>query len=125
VRPRLPGRTAICVTYAIARHPLASETGLGHLGAGDEGARPRSRSVGALEAQARAVGLDVRPLVFGGDRPGAILGLARLLQDAEPDVVHTHDPHATGAVATMMVSGRRPRLVAGAYRCPCAAPPPW
>lgn len=70
---------------------------------------------GGLEARARAAGLDVRSLVFGGDlHPGAIWGLRRVFRDTRPDVVHVHDPHATGAgaLALQMLAGRRPRLVA-------------
>jgi glycosyltransferase involved in cell wall biosynthesis len=70
---------------------------------------------GGLEARARAAGLDVRPLVFGGDlHPGAIWRLRNVLRDARPDVVHVHDPHATGAgaLALRMLGGRRPPLVA-------------
>jgi glycosyltransferase involved in cell wall biosynthesis len=73
------------------------------------------RAGGGLEAHARAAGLDVRPLVFGGDlHPGAIWGLRRVLRETRPDVVHVHDPHATGAgaLALRMLEGRRPRLVA-------------
>ena len=71
------------------------------------------QSGGRLEARARAAGLAVRPLAFGGDlAPAAFLGLARLLQTAAPHVVHAHDPHATGAslLATRLCRG--PRLVA-------------
>jgi glycosyltransferase involved in cell wall biosynthesis len=68
---------------------------------------------GGLEARARAAGLAVRPLVFGGDlAPGAILGLARVLRKEAPHIVHAHDPHATsaGLLAARLVGG--PRLVA-------------
>jgi glycosyltransferase involved in cell wall biosynthesis len=70
---------------------------------------------GALEGRARATGIPVRPLAFGGDlRPGAILGLLRVLRDTRPEVVHVHDPHATaaGLLAVRLVNGRRPWLVA-------------
>jgi glycosyltransferase involved in cell wall biosynthesis len=70
---------------------------------------------GELEARARAAGVEVRPLAFGGDlRPRAILGLLEVLRETRPDVVHMHDPHATaaGVVAARLVSGVRPRLVA-------------
>jgi len=63
---------------------------------------------GRLEARARAAGLAVRPLAFGGDlAPAAILGLVRLLRTDAPQVVHAHDPHATGAglVATRLRRG--------------------
>jgi hypothetical protein len=53
---------------------------------------------GRLEARARAAGLAVRPIAFGGDlAPRAILGLARVLGAESPHVVHAHDPHATAA----------------------------
>ncbi len=71
------------------------------------------RAGGRLAARAGAAGLAVRPLVFGGDLSlGAILGLARVLRNEAPDVVHAHDPHATGAalLATRLCGG--PRLVA-------------
>jgi glycosyltransferase involved in cell wall biosynthesis len=55
----------------------------------------------------------VRPLVFGGDlAPGAILGLARVLRAEAPDIVHAHDPHATGAGLLAVRLSRGPRLVA-------------
>jgi L-malate glycosyltransferase len=65
---------------------------------------------GRLEARAREAGLRVHPLSFGGDLfPRAILGLARVLRDESPDVVHAHDPHATGAgvFAVRLRSGAR------------------
>jgi glycosyltransferase involved in cell wall biosynthesis len=68
---------------------------------------------GRLEARARAAGLAVRPLAFGGDlAPAAILGLARLLRTDAPHVVHAHDPHATsaGLLAARLCPG--PRVVA-------------
>jgi glycosyltransferase involved in cell wall biosynthesis len=65
---------------------------------------------GRLEARARGCGLAVRPIVFGGDlAPGAILGLTRLLRAEAPDIVHTHDPHATsaGLLAARLSPGAR------------------
>jgi glycosyltransferase involved in cell wall biosynthesis len=71
------------------------------------------RAGGSLEARARAAGLAVRPLVFGGDlAPRAILGLARVLRDEAPDLVHAHDPHATAAGLFAVRLRRRARLVA-------------
>jgi hypothetical protein len=68
---------------------------------------------GRLEARARAAGLAVRPLTFGGDlAPAAILGLARLLRAEAPHVVHAHDPHATSAGLLAARLCRGPRLVA-------------
>ncbi|HXK09785.1 MAG TPA: glycosyltransferase [Vicinamibacteria bacterium] len=68
---------------------------------------------GRLEARARAAGLAVRPLAFGGDlAPGAILGLARLLRAESPHVVHAHDPHAIGAGLLASRLSRGPRVVA-------------
>jgi glycosyltransferase involved in cell wall biosynthesis len=43
---------------------------------------------------------------------GAILGLARVLRDEKPDVVHAHDPHATAAAVLAARLGGRPRVVA-------------
>jgi glycosyltransferase involved in cell wall biosynthesis len=68
---------------------------------------------GRLEARARAAGLAVRPIAFGGDlAPGPILRLARVLRTEDPHVVHAHDPHATaaGLLAARLSPG--PRLVA-------------
>ncbi len=68
---------------------------------------------GRLEARARAAGLAVRPIVFGGDlAPRAILGLARVLRAKSPHVVHAHDPHATAASLVAALLCRGPRLVA-------------
>ena len=67
---------------------------------------------GRLEARARAAGLAVRPIVFGGDlAPRAILGLARVLRAKSPHVVHAHDPHATAASLVAARLCRGPRLV--------------
>lgn len=71
------------------------------------------RSGGRLESRARAAGLRVRAFSFGGDlHPGAILGLARVLRDEKPDVVHAHDPHATAAGVLAARLEGRPRVVA-------------
>jgi glycosyltransferase involved in cell wall biosynthesis len=71
------------------------------------------QSGGRLESQAGAAGLRVRTLSFGGDlHVGAILGLARVLRDEKPDVVHAHDPHATAAAVLAARLGGRPRVVA-------------
>ena len=71
------------------------------------------QSGGKLESRARAAGLRVRSLSFGGDlHLGAILGLARVLRDEKPDVVHAHDPHATAAGVLAARLGGRPRVVA-------------
>jgi glycosyltransferase involved in cell wall biosynthesis len=70
---------------------------------------------GGLFGRAQASGLEVRPIVFGGDlKPGAILGLRGVLRETKPDVVHVHDPHATaaGVIAVRTLGRRRPRLVA-------------
>jgi glycosyltransferase involved in cell wall biosynthesis len=68
---------------------------------------------GRLEARARAAGLVVRPIAFGGDlAPAAILGLARVLRAEGPHVVHAHDPHATGAGLAAARLCRGPRVVA-------------
>jgi glycosyltransferase involved in cell wall biosynthesis len=68
---------------------------------------------GRLEARARAAGLAVRPIAFGGDlAPRAILGLARVLRAVSPHVVHAHDPHATAASLLAARLCRGPRLVA-------------
>jgi glycosyltransferase involved in cell wall biosynthesis len=71
------------------------------------------RSGGHLEARARAAGLPVRPLAFGGDlAPCAALGLARTLGRDAPDVVHAHDPHATAAALLAVRLRRRGQVVA-------------
>ncbi len=76
-----------------------------------------SQSQVLLTAQGMAdqghVVLRVRALSFGGDlHLGAILGLARVLRDEKPDVVHAHDPHATAAGVLAARLGGRPRVVA-------------
>jgi glycosyltransferase involved in cell wall biosynthesis len=71
------------------------------------------RTGGGLEARARAVGLAVHPLAFGGDlAPGAILGLARVLRRDAPEIVHAHDPHATSAALLAARLVRGPAVVA-------------
>jgi glycosyltransferase involved in cell wall biosynthesis len=56
------------------------------------------RAGGALEARARAAGLEVHALPLRGDLSArAALGLARLMRRARPEVVHLHDPHALAA----------------------------
>ena len=53
------------------------------------------RAGGALEARARAEGLEVHGLPLAGDlSPRATLQLSRLMRQARPDVLHLHDPHA-------------------------------
>jgi len=71
------------------------------------------RTGGALEARARGAGLDVHDLPLAGDlSPRAALGLARLLRQVRPDVLHLHDPHALAAGLIAARGGWRPRLVA-------------
>jgi glycosyltransferase involved in cell wall biosynthesis len=71
------------------------------------------RAGGRLESRARAAGLRVRTLDFGGDlSPRAILGLARVLWSDAPDVVHAHDPHATSAALLAARLVRGPSVVA-------------
>jgi glycosyltransferase involved in cell wall biosynthesis len=45
----------------------------------------------------------------GGFSPGAVIGLARLVRETHPDVVHLHDPHAvsTGLAASSLAPGFR------------------
>jgi len=65
---------------------------------------------GALESRARVAGLAVRPLAFHGDlSPGAVVGLARLVRETQPDVVHLHDSHAVsaGLAASSLAPGFR------------------
>jgi len=73
------------------------------------------QSGGELEARARAARLDVRALAFRGDLgPRAILDLRSVLRETRPDIVHVHDPHATGAglMAVRTIEAPRPHLVA-------------
>jgi glycosyltransferase involved in cell wall biosynthesis len=60
------------------------------------------RAGGALAERARAEGVAVREMGFGGDlSPAAVLSLAAALRKMRPDVVQLHDPHAvsTGLLA--------------------------
>lgn len=62
---------------------------------------------GALEARARAAGLDVHPLRFQGDlSPLAAWGLRGLVAGWRPDVLQLHDPHAL--LAGLFASGAAP-----------------
>ena len=73
------------------------------------------RSGGALEARARAEGLDVHGLPLAGDlSPRATLQLAGILRRARPDVLHLHDPHALAA--GLLAARAAPRAVAVATR---------
>lgn len=73
------------------------------------------RAGGVLETRARAAGLDVRALRFGGDLdPRAVLGLRRVLSELRPDVVQLHDSHALGAglvAQALLPRARRPPRV--------------
>jgi glycosyltransferase involved in cell wall biosynthesis len=71
------------------------------------------RRGGALEARARAAGLDVHSLGFGGDlAPLGILGLFRLVRRLRPELLQLHDPHAVSA-GVLATRGPSPaRLVA-------------
>jgi glycosyltransferase involved in cell wall biosynthesis len=65
---------------------------------------------GALESRALQAGLRVRPMAFHGElSPGAVIGLARLVREIRPDVVHLHDPHAVsaGLAASSLAPGLR------------------
>jgi glycosyltransferase involved in cell wall biosynthesis len=68
------------------------------------------RSGGALEARARAQGLEVHGLPLRGDvSVRAAARLARLLRRTRPDVLHLHDPHAlaAGLLAARASTGTR------------------
>lgn len=70
------------------------------------------RRGGALEARARAAGVDVHALPFGGDlNPLALFGLWRLFRRLRPEVVQLHDPHAISAGVIVAHGARRPRLI--------------
>jgi len=65
------------------------------------------RAGGVLEQRARAAGLDVHPVPFGGDlSPWAALALRRVVARARPEVVQLHDPHAVGAAFLPVRLGR-------------------
>ena len=71
------------------------------------------RPGGALEKRLQACGLRTRPLRTRSDlAPGAALRLARACRDLRPDVVHTHDSHATAAAALASFIGPATWLVA-------------
>jgi glycosyltransferase involved in cell wall biosynthesis len=72
----------------------------------------RARS--ALRDRARAAGLDVQEIAFGGDFvPGPVLALRSLARRVRADVVHVHDPHAAaaalwlGSAPTRLIASRR------------------
>ena len=67
----------------------------------------------ALEERARAAGLEVEPLGFGGDlSPAAVLGVRRLLRKLRPDLLHAQDPHAVSASLLALRLAPGPRLLA-------------
>jgi len=69
----------------------------------------RARS--ALRDRARAAGLDVQEIAFGGDFvPGPLLALRSLVRRFRADVVHVHDPHA--AAAALWLGSPPTRLIA-------------
>jgi glycosyltransferase involved in cell wall biosynthesis len=74
------------------------------------------RAGGVLAERARAAGLDVRAVPFGGDLdPRAALVLARVARDVRPEVAQLHDPHALAAgwlASLLLTRVRRPRRVA-------------
>jgi glycosyltransferase involved in cell wall biosynthesis len=65
------------------------------------------RRGGALETRARSEGIAVRSLPFHGDLwPPAVLGLAKALREARPEILQLHDPHAVGSgVAAARLAG--------------------
>jgi glycosyltransferase involved in cell wall biosynthesis len=70
-----------------------------------------ARVGGPLAERATQRGLDTRAMPFAGDLgPAGVLALRRLVRDFQPDVVHVHDPHATGAA--LLVPRARAALVA-------------
>jgi len=78
------------------------------------------RSGGALAARARAAGVDVHALPFGGDvSPRAMLGLRALTSRWRPDVVQLHDPHGLSAG---LVCGARRRLATRRVDFPLRGP---
>lgn len=65
---------------------------------------------GPLADRAREAGITVRAMGFHGDfSPGALVGLARLIREVQPHVVHLHDPHAVsaGVAASSLTPGFR------------------
>jgi glycosyltransferase involved in cell wall biosynthesis len=69
----------------------------------------RARS--ALRDRARAAGLDVQEIAFGGDFvPGPVFALRSLVRRFRADVVHVHDPHA--AAAALWLGSPPTRLIA-------------
>jgi glycosyltransferase involved in cell wall biosynthesis len=71
------------------------------------------RSGGALEARARADGLEAHGLPLRGDLSlRAAAGLARLMRRMRPDVLHLHDPHALAAGLLAARAAPRTRALA-------------
>jgi glycosyltransferase involved in cell wall biosynthesis len=69
------------------------------------------RAGSALRDRARAAGLDVQEMAFGGDFvPGPVLALWSLVRRFRADVVHVHDPHA--AAAALSIGSAPARLIA-------------
>jgi glycosyltransferase involved in cell wall biosynthesis len=68
------------------------------------------RAGSPLGARARAAGLPLRELGFGGElSPRTAVAMARILEDVRPDVIQAHDPHAlTGCLLAMAPRPRRP-----------------
>jgi glycosyltransferase involved in cell wall biosynthesis len=74
------------------------------------------RHGGALETRARAAGLNVHALAFGGDlKPAGLLGLFRLVRRLRPDVLQLHDPHAISA-GVLATRGRARALLVATRR---------
>jgi glycosyltransferase involved in cell wall biosynthesis len=68
---------------------------------------------GVLAERARAAGLAVRELTFGGDlSPSPAWALRGTVRAARPDVVHLHDPHAISAGLIARRLGARAAFVA-------------
>ena len=72
------------------------------------------RTASSLRDHARAAGLDVQEVSFGGDFvPGPVFALRALARRFRADVVHVHDPHAAaaallaGSPATRLIASRR------------------
>jgi len=69
------------------------------------------RAGSALRDRARAAGLEVHEVAFGGDFvPGPVLALRSLVRRFRADVVHVHDPHAVAAA--LWLGSSRARLIA-------------